>query len=869
MGAPYSHPPEDGDDGVLLKDHLEDVADRVAYVVPADAKTPSEESLREIVETLAWIHDFGKATTYFQQYLGVASGSPRKDLFRHHSPISAFAAYYSLDAQGFDDETCLAGFVAVAKHHGRLPNVARYVYDRSHRRDNPPAGAETTNEKRQTAIVKQIVDIDDNEPELAELIFEKAAKGDGDWTDFRSGFLNLLSEIESLVASSGDVPGVRESALSDRCYGLVLQSWGALVLADKTSAARAPPDASTYSAEPPSVGRLDEYVERLETEADADPDGTRSQRLNHFRSSARESVLEETATFADDGGGVATLTLPTGMGKTLSGLSAAFELRNRLGGERVIYALPFTSVIDQVVSEVETIYDTDTTGRLLTAHHHLSEATIRAGDTENDADEADLDDDGVAAMLGEGWRAGLTVSTFVQLFESLAGPANRQSLKLPALQNSVIVLDEPQSLPLDWWKLVPRLGAMLTEQFDASVIAMTATQPRLFDGATELVDDPAKYFEATERVRYELDSSTERYIAHQEGPKSYDDAAALISEAISAGESTLAICNTIDSANELRERVDRVEPSSVDVAAEFDDELSKVGDVDDVDPASIAHRVEKSGDRALLFLSTRLRPADRLTLVETAKRLTEREFPVVVVSTQLVEAGVDISFDRVYRDLAPIDSIVQAAGRCNRSFERERGRVVVWWLDVPGDQEKTPAAAVYNRDQALLPVVAKTLETVRGDSGVLSETAVAKTAVEKYYERLRSDKNVGRERYSDYVDDAKAEKLSELSLIDQRRSAEIVICRTETDRELVQSIRDAYRERDYEQFRNRLDETKPLRVSIPYYSEDSTTAEAIGSLPPLISDEEYYYLDVDDRPSYFDRATGFVVPGSTAEARIL
>jgi CRISPR-associated endonuclease/helicase Cas3/CRISPR-associated endonuclease Cas3-HD len=537
-----------------------------------------------------------------------------------------------------------------------------------------------------------------------------------------------------------------------------------------------------------------------------------------------------------------------------------------------VYALPFTSVIDQVVDELEEIYETGTTGRLLTAHHHLAETTIRDGT--GDAEKADLSDD-TASMLAESWRGGLTVTTFVQLFESLAGPRNRQSMKLPALYNSVIILDEPQSLPLDWWKLAPRLIGLLTEQYGATVIAMTATQPRLFEGTNhvddvvELVDEPETYFDCVTRVAYELDGSAERYLADRERPKSYASAAAELRTAFDTDTSALAVCNTIDSACELTARVTASEPAAVNVGTEYADALADAGDVGTVDPVVVANSVETAGDRAVLHLSTRLRPADRLTLIETAKELTERGHGLVVVSTQLVEAGVDISFDRVYRDLAPIDSIVQAAGRCNRSFERDRGCVTVWWLEVPGDQAKTPAEAVYNRGVSLLPVAAETLRSVRDDVESLTETTVARTSVEQYYRRLREERNVGDQTYADYVDNARADDLGDLSLIDQRRSVEVLVCRTAKERSLADAIRKADREYDFGRLQSLLDETKPLRISIPIYRHDDETAEAIEALPRLVEEEGIYELDVRHHGTHFDPTEGFVVPDSTVEARLL
>jgi len=867
MAERYSHPPEDGLDGVSLEDHLADVAERVEYVVPEDAETPEGESLRSVVETLAWVHDFGKATTYFQKYLGVMDGTVGRQMDRYHAPLGSFAAYHALNSQDFDTETCLAGFVAVAKHHGQLPNVAEYVVDRTHRREGD--SRQNKEEERQSAIFKQIKNIHENVPDFAKRVFKEATNGHGNWISFAQDYESLLGEIEDTVGTATENRGVNPDGLSTSCYGLVLQCWSALVLADKTSAARASNDAETYAATQPGIDRLDEYVQDLEAGVTANKDGNRNERLNYYRSKARRDVLDNVSSFAENGGGVATLTLPTGMGKTLTGLSAAFALRDALNGERVVYALPFTSIIDQVVDEIEGIYETDTAGRLLTAHHHLSETAIRDEDDQS-ADDADRNDD-IAGMLGESWRAGLTVSTFVQLFESLAGPKNRQSMKLPALKDSVVVLDEPQSLPLDWWKLVPRLAQLLTEQYDASVIAMTATQPKLFDEATPLVDEPETYFDTTSRVSYTLDQSTERYITDQAKPKSYDTAAAELQTPIDSGESVLAICNTIDSARTLTDRVTErlADGAFVDVAKVYAEILSEDGSAESIEPKALAEQIKEVDGTPILHLSTRLRPADRLTLVETAKALTDDGLPLLTISTQLVEAGVDISFDRVYRDFAPIDSVVQAAGRCNRSFERDQGEVVVWWLDHPAEKDKTPAEAVYNRGTSLLPVAAATFESVRDQQGNLSETAVARDAVQEYYRRLHKQKDVGKQTWADYVDEAKAEKLAEKSLINQGPTADVLVCRTENDWNLVERLLEAKNTYDFEELRRLLSETKPLRISVPFYREDSEIAEAIEDLRPRIDDEGIYVLDVRKYETHFDQTKGFVVPESTVDNQFL
>jgi CRISPR-associated endonuclease/helicase Cas3/CRISPR-associated endonuclease Cas3-HD len=166
-------------------------------------------------------------------------------------------------------------------------------------------------------------------------------------------------------------------------------------------------------------------------------------------------------------------------------------------------------------------------------------------------------------------------------------------------------------------------------------------------------------------------------------------------------------------------------------------------------------------------------------------------------------------------------------------------------------------------------VAAAALDSVRDESGTLSETAVARTAVNRYYRRLHEEKDVGKRAFAGYVDEARADELGRLSLIDQRRAADVFVCRTDAERELAEGLREASRTYDFETLGRLLDETKPLRVSIPYYREDSETAEAIRDLPRLIEDEGLYELDVRQYSSHFDRRTGFVVPDSSVGHQFL
>jgi len=864
----YSHPPEDGHDGVRLLDHLQGVRDRARMVLSTDATTPAGEPLVDVVERLALVHDLGKATTYFQQYI-LEDVDPSPPAKRHHSPLGAFAAYFVLDDAGYTVETCVAGFVAVAKHHGRLPAVADYVRTRT---------SDDDGSERLDILQDQVKNIRTKAAEEAATAFDDATGRANGWEEFVAAVEDgLFDDIASHVFREGPPslpPAPKQDPFSDDLYGLLLSCWGTLVFADKTDAASAPgsnPEPSMYRPVRPTTDSLDAHVEALEDAADADPNGDRTARLNHHRSRARSDVLDSIPEFLESDTSVATITLPTGLGKTLTGLSAALAIRDGTDAERIVYALPFTSIIDQVADVASTVFDTDPTDRLLTVHHHLSDTSIDSTD-ETGFDAADLEDD-VAGMLGESWRAGLTITTFVQLFESLAGPRNSQSMKLPALRDAVVVLDEPQSLPLSWWSLVRRLADLLTEQYGATLVSMTATRPQLFgdERRFELVDDPDGYFELAERVQYRLHDSVERFLDEgtEAEPIEYESAADEFAATVADGTATLAICNTIDSARRLTDAVtDRL--GTVDVAEQYLAALRS--DADAVDRTVTA--VLDADGIPFVHLSSRMRPADRLGLITVIQELRERGTQVAAVTTQLVEAGVDVSFEAIYRDLAPIDGIVQAAGRCNRSFQRERGTATVWWLDAPSDQSKTPAAAVYDRETALTPVTAAALDHVREEETTLSGRVVARDAVEEYYRRLHEEKDVGRDAYAEFVDAADGDALADLSLIDTPRSVDLVVCLTPADERLIDEIKTAHEQYEFDRLDELLDETKSLRVSVPIYDTNSEEADVVLDLPPLLGDDTYADLRVLHANSrqherYFDETTGFVVPDDTVETRFL
>jgi len=328
----------------------------------------------------------------------------------------------------------------------------------------------------------------------------------------------------------------------------------------------------------------------------------------------RKDVLEKCLNAGSSPKGIYSLTVPTGGGKTLSSLAFAFEhAKTHKDIKRIIYAIPFTSIIEQNANVFKQIF-----GQEAVLEHH---SNYDVSDDESD----------VNRLACENWDAPLIVTTNVQLFESLFSSKPSKSRKVHSMANSVIILDEAQMLPES--VLLPSLSALqcLCANFGATVLFCSATQPAIkpewIDGIKphEIIPDPGDLYIKLKRTNINKIGNI----------SDSDLAARLISY-----DQVLCIVNTRKHAKKLFELIS--------------------------DNAGVYH------------LSALMCPAHRsLTLAGIKENLMKRK-KCIVISTQLIEAGVDIDFPVVFRSLAGIDSIAQAAGRCNREGKQKAGQMYVF-----------------------------------------------------------------------------------------------------------------------------------------------------------------------------------------------
>ena len=744
--------------------------------IPLPDETPYGDDYADLMSTIVRLHDFGKLTTWFQDY--IRGGDVPRDKLRYHARVSAYITYESLQGQGFSTAASLAGFYAVRYHHSDIPNLSR-----SHNRHtlNKPA-----TEHRLENVPKQVANIDENHHDIADDWIRDTTGGRLSWDEIP---FEDTDELRNLLPPSALPPASPEREVF---YPFVLRVWSTLNCVDKLSAA----GVSTEREEPkPDHQRIS---------FDNEASGVQRE-LNQLRTEARQQTSERVLQEHEDGNSIFRITLPTGFGKTFAGLEAALKLSEQKQG-RTVYALPYTTVIDQIHGEVVDKLEADPSSEEYTIHHHLADTRTSLEDQEPS--------DGSEVLYGESWQAGLVLTTFVQLFESLAGPKNTQSIKLPALQDSVILLDEPQALPRRWWHLISRLCTVLVEEYDASIILMTATQPQFLEEFNIDLDpielSPAdrcfEFLEENERVTFEIDDSVVGPGEERGDPLSVREAAVRLVGETEGDSNALAVNNTVSSAAALSDEIEyALDAEGVeavrlgDHAREFYDSnssrvLSSIQGDGDPFPELVSEFLSgvelPSGEwAAVVSLSAALRPCDRRLLIESIRQITAPEFetpfdsrPLFVSATQLVEAGVDLSFDRVYRDFAPIPSLVQSAGRCNRSFEGEKGRVVAWRLEHDG---YLPSRAVYAREEdLLLPAFSSLEEFLSEGESVISESRMVSDVVSSYYENLHSTDETEDENDSLVRDmvEGKAETLREESLVESDSKDCLVILSDEDER---------------------------------------------------------------------------------------
>ena len=591
-----------------LSEHLNEVSKLAAQFA-------SKIGLKESGELLGLLHDLGKASQEFQDYIQSATGliDPDSDSYIDakakkgkvdHSSAGAQVIYNHLWEKG--PEARLVAQVlslAIASHHSGLIDCLL------------PSGED--NFTRRMKKAEENAHTDEAFSNLGEQEKMAANRLLADET--------LVKQIIEKFKSLKEHNDSQETLMFK--YGLLIRFLLSCLLdADRLT---------TADFEFPSNTRLrnngisplwESLIEHLNHKINEFENKLNRNEVDDLRSRVSQSCLD----FSTKPKGIYQLTVPTGGGKTLASLRFALNHaahHSKTGNkiDKVFYVIPYTSIIDQNAKTVrEILEDKSNLGQVVLEHHSNltpDEETRRQN------------------LLSENWDAPIVFTTQVQFLETLFGSGTRSARRMHQFANSIIIFDEIQTIPIRCVQMFNIAIRFLVHSCGATVVLCTATQPLL--DKVEPLQRALKIQPDQKIIPYEKElfkklKRVEVFDNRKVGGWNEEEVVDLVEQELKEKGSVLIIVNTRHSASLLYQAI-----------------------------------VQKSDEDTVYHLSTNMCPAHRLNVLDEVKKKLEKKEPVICVSTQLIEAGVDIDFGSVIRYLAGLDSIAQAAGRCNRNGVRE------------------------------------------------------------------------------------------------------------------------------------------------------------------------------------------------------
>ena len=610
-----------------LDDEWQSLAAHLLGVAQLASGFAAKLGLRDQGELLGLLHDLGKYSQDFQSYLKSATGHLNSDEDEEwvdaislrgkvdHSTAGAQLIWEKLAAKG-QKERIVGQLLAlcVASHHSGLIDCLTSDAT-STGSDN--FGRRIGKDQDKTHLQEALGNWDELVEQRVSKLFSVASLSD-----------DLYARIVCIWKRDGEpsVPPYKSTIGQFKVGLLVRLLFSCLIDADRVNTADFE-RRRTHPARPGGVyAAWNVLTDRLERHLAAWKPSKPIDLL-------RQDISLHCREAASRGGGVFTLSVPTGGGKTLASLRFALHHAQQRRLDRVIYVIPFTTIIDQNAKVVRAILEPadapSDQGKIL-LEHHSNLTPEQQGWREK--------------MLCENWDSPVVYTTMVQFLDTLFGSGTRGARRMHQLANTVLVFDEVQTLPIRCVHMFNNAINFLVEQCNCTVLLCTATQPLLHrvesaKGAIrlhaqhEIIRDVEQLFRDLKRVEVKNRCKP--------GGWSFNEVAALALDEITSTQSCLVVVNTKSAAR------------------------------------SIYELCVRQPEVPVFHLSTNMCPAHRKNILTKVAAPLEAGSPVLCVSTQLIEAGIDVDFGSVIRFLAGLDSIAQAAGRCNRNARRPTGFVHV------------------------------------------------------------------------------------------------------------------------------------------------------------------------------------------------
>jgi CRISPR-associated endonuclease/helicase Cas3 len=634
-----------------LWNHVDQVIKATNYLVTQKELNFNGVSKRQIEELcilVAACHDFGKSTSFFQEYIQSRiedreyTGNERD---KSHALLSAFFGWYMTEKwiskndrldEHWKSFLPFAVFLAIEGHHGQYKSIEEVL---------------NSHDKNFDLLKKQIGKV---HREIFGYGYPNFEVSDGE--DFNIDAIETISsKIRKLnrkyekPLDGYDKKEWLEVQIEHRLLALFLYS----ILLESDKAYLASDNPEQYERKPIDIpdNLVDVHLKKFKKDRSIDKERNRAYKetidgVNSFPLSER----------------IHSITLPTGLGKTLLSTSWVLKLRKRIEREngfipKIIVSLPFLSIIEQT----DKVYK-DFLGELYEKRHdrlYIPRYSIADFEYKDGVDDEERSDNSVDFFLNI-WNSEIVVSTFDQLLYSLFSLKSKHLMRFHNLFNAIIVFDEIQALPSELWKPFEYFFKKLSEVGNTHVLLMSATQPRFLPSAVEKVPNYEDYFKKRERVKLHINT----------GEKSVESFAEELPDFLNdhSDRSVMVVLNTRNSSKFIFKEVKKM--------------------IDE----------KKISERPTIYLSSLVAPSQRKERISEIKDCTENEKNPVVVTTQCIEAGVDIDVDYIIRDWAPLDSIFQVCGRCNRNGEKEIGTINI--INLKSDGKRSLSEMVY--DEVLL-----------------------------------------------------------------------------------------------------------------------------------------------------------------------
>lgn len=568
---------------------------------------PIGDYIEDLVYLSAAFHDLGKATTFFQEY--IRNTEVPHDRRKSHALLSALFVYFitekylktKLPDNDFARLFSVFAFSAVKRHHGRLNNLSDEILIDSEWRELLPELAGSVNSGLVQPFIDELAqgyDFAASWPEFLQFIYDETYDeilDDFSFDILQSGLKKLSSDVRVSL------------------YYFHHTVFSALLFADKNE---------VIVSSRQKVECID-VEEMINVFRDKKGFNTPSSDINLLKNESFFSSIDNLEKVFKKDLHIYSVTLPTGLGKTITAYMLADKLRKLAGLKqgRIIINIPFTSIIDQNFNVYADILQTNDSSKLL-KHHHLADPVYKSGENTRDYSQS--------KFLIETWQSDTIVTTFVQLLETIFSCDKAKLMKFCQMANAVILLDEIQTIPYSLWETIREVFKTLGKRMNMYFILISATQPLIFNpeqDIIEIVPDHKNYFRYFNRTRLLIMESMQ-FDTFLEFFFDYIDQ--------NPNKDVLCVLNTKKAALEAFEKIrDMVDSDQVE----------------------------------LFYLTTLITPYERKDIIKKIKEPSAKQ--KIIISTQLVEAGVDFSVDTVFRQLAPLDSIIQAAGRANRYNEKE------------------------------------------------------------------------------------------------------------------------------------------------------------------------------------------------------